>query len=100
MARVPEGETAFNGRKSAHTININGNATAPEAFAAERDWVRRFWSEMEPFNTGAYVNFLMEEGEDRVRRSYGPEKFRRLQELKAKYDPDNFFSLNQNIPPK
>jgi hypothetical protein len=61
--------------------------------------VRRFWSELEPHNVGAYVNFLMDEGEDRVRRSYGVEKYKRLQDLKRKYDPTNMFRLNQNIPP-
>jgi hypothetical protein len=98
-ARVPDGETAFNGRAAAHTVNINGNATVPEDFDGERDWVRRFWSELEPHSSGAYVNFLMEEGEERVRRAYGAEKFERLRTLKRKYDPDNFFRLNQNIPP-
>ena len=99
MRNVGDDETAFNGRASGHTVNINGNATAPDAFPAERDWVRGFWSELEPHNVGAYVNFLMDEGEDRVRRSYGPEKFLRLQQLKQRWDPENFFRLNQNIAP-
>ena len=46
-----------------------------------------------------YVNFLMDEGEDRVRQAYGAEKYERLRALKRKYDPDNFFRLNQNILP-
>jgi FAD/FMN-containing dehydrogenase len=99
VTRVGDDETAFNGRGSGHTINITGNAMTPEEFDTERDWVRRFWKEMEPRNVGTYVNFLMEEGEERVRRSYGEAKFGRLQALKRKYDPDNFFRLNQNIPP-
>jgi FAD/FMN-containing dehydrogenase len=45
------------------------------------------------------VNFLGDEGTDRVRQSYGPEKYDRLQALKQKYDPDNFFRINQNISP-
>jgi FAD/FMN-containing dehydrogenase len=46
-----------------------------------------------------YVNFLMEEGEDRIREAYGASKYDRLKALKRKYDPDNFFRLNQNIRP-
>jgi FAD/FMN-containing dehydrogenase len=100
MARIGDDETAFNGRHSGHTVNITGNAMTPAEFDAEREWVRRFWSDLEPHNVGAYVNFLMDEGEDRVRRSYGPEKYKRLQDLKRKYDPTNMFRLNQNIPPE
>jgi FAD/FMN-containing dehydrogenase len=46
-----------------------------------------------------YVNFLMDEGQDRVRAAYGPEKYERLVAVKRRYDPDNFFRLNQNIQP-
>jgi FAD/FMN-containing dehydrogenase len=99
MARVPEDASAFNGRGSAFTFNITGNSPDPAAFPPEREWVKKLWSDLEPHNSGAYVNFLMDEGEDRVRRSYGPEKFARLQALKRKYDPQNFFRLNQNIAP-
>jgi FAD/FMN-containing dehydrogenase len=45
------------------------------------------------------VNFLMDEGEERIRTAYGDAKWERLKTLKRKYDPDNFFRLNQNIPP-
>ena len=45
------------------------------------------------------MNFLMDEGEDRIRQAYGASKYERLKAPKRKYDPDNFFQLNQNIPP-
>jgi FAD/FMN-containing dehydrogenase len=45
------------------------------------------------------MNFLGDEGDDRIRQSYGPTKYDRLQTLKRKYDPDNFFRINQNISP-
>jgi FAD/FMN-containing dehydrogenase len=61
--------------------------------------VRDFWAELEPFQVGAYVNFLMDEGETRIRHAYGAEKYGRLQAVKRKYDPNNVFRLNQNIRP-
>jgi FAD/FMN-containing dehydrogenase len=55
---------------------------------------------MEPFSTGGvYVNFLGNEGEERVRAAYGAEKYEQLAALKNRYDPTNFFRLNQNITP-
>ena len=69
------------------------------ASSSEREWARTFWSALEPYHTGVYVNFLMDEGEERVRQAYGPEKYDRLQALKRRYDPDNLLRLNQNIPP-
>ena len=55
---------------------------------------------IEPFSTGGvYMNFLGQEGEDRVRAAYGPEKYERLVAVKTAYDPTNFFRMNQNIQP-
>ena len=62
--------------------------------------MQRFWSALEPWHEGVYVNFLGDEGADRVRQAYGPEKYGRLRALKQKYDPDNFFRINQNISPR
>lgn len=99
VAKVREDETAFNGRGAGYTFNINGTTATAEGFEEERDWARRLWSALEPHHTGVYVNFLMEEGEERVRQAYGAEKHDRLKALKRRYDPDNFFRLNQNISP-
>jgi FAD/FMN-containing dehydrogenase len=99
IAQVGADETAFNGRGAGHTVNINGVSETAAGFDDEREWVRGLAEAVKPFERGVYVNFLMEEGQDRVRDAYGPEKFERLAALKAKYDPDNFFRLNQNIPP-
>jgi FAD/FMN-containing dehydrogenase len=100
VARVGDDETAFSGRAAGHTFNISGMTDAAEGFAEERDWVRNFWSALEPYHTSVYTNFLMDEGEERVREAYGADKYDRLKALKRKYDPDNFFRLNQNIPPQ
>ena len=99
VARVGEDETAFNGRNAGFTYNIGACTESAEGFDEEREWVRDFWSALEPYHQGVYVNFLGDEGQDRVRESYGAEKYARLQELKRRYDPDNFFRINQNIPP-
>jgi FAD/FMN-containing dehydrogenase len=99
VARVPESATAFNGRHAGFTFNINGNSETAEGFEAERQWARDYWSALAPHHAGVYVNFLMEEGEDRVRQAYGAEKYDRLKALKRAYDPTNFFRLNQNIRP-
>ena len=62
-------------------------------------WTRAYWQALHPHSSGgAYVNFLMDEGEDPVRAAYG-QNFDRLVELKNKYDPTNLFRRNQNIPP-
>jgi FAD/FMN-containing dehydrogenase len=99
VSRVGEDETAFNGRGAGFTYNIGVSTENEEGFEREREWVRSFWSALEPWHQGVYVNFLGDEGADRVRDSYGPAKYERLQALKTQLDPDNFFRINQNIPP-
>jgi hypothetical protein len=99
VRRVGESETAFNNRDAGFTFNINGNSKTAEGFEAERAWARAYWSALEPHHTSVYVNFLMDQGEEAIRLAYGPEKYDRLKALKRRYDPDNFFRLNQNIPP-
>lgn len=99
VSRVGEHESAFTGRAAGHTLNINAVTTTREGFDEERAWAREFWSALEPYHTNVYVNFLMEEGEDRIRQAYGDDKYQRLTALKRRYDPDNFFRLNQNIRP-
>jgi FAD/FMN-containing dehydrogenase len=99
VARIGENETAFGGRSAGFTFNLNGNSETADGFEAERDWARGFWSALAPYHTGAYVNFLMDEGAERIRGAYGAAKYDRLKTLKRTYDPENFFRLNQNIPP-
>ena len=98
VARVDENDTAFNGRSAGHTFNIGGNSESAVGFEQEQ-WARSYWSALSPHHTSVYVNFLMDEGEERVREAYGLEKYDRLKALKTKYDPENFFKLNQNIRP-
>ena len=100
VARVDEGSTAFNGRHTGFTFNINGNSETADGFDDQRRWARRYWDSLAPHHTGVYVNFLMEEGEERIRQAYGIEKYNRLKALKRRYDPTNFFRLNQNISPE
>ena len=99
VARVGEDETAFGGRNAGFTYNIGASTETSEGFDEEREWVRNFWSALEPWQTTVYVNFLEDVTEDRVRRAYGSEKYERLKKLKRKYDPGNFFHVNQTIPP-
>ena len=99
VARVPEDATAFGGRGSGHTFNLVGSTLGPDGFEDQRDWVRKSFDALSPYSTGVYVNFLGDEGADRVREVYGAERYARLQALKREYDPQNLFRLNQNIPP-
>ena len=99
ISRVGEDDTAFNGRSSGHTFNINATTQTRDGFDEEREWSRNFWTALKPYHTSVYVNFLMDEGEERIRQAYGADRYDRLKALKRKYDPDNFFRLNQNIPP-
>ena len=72
----------------------------PAADAANVAWTRETWTAMQAYVAGgAYTNYLVDEPKERVRAAYGEETYRRLVELKDRYDPDNFFRMNQNIRP-
>jgi FAD/FMN-containing dehydrogenase len=97
---LSEDAMAYSGRDAEHELNINGVWTAEDSREEDSDWVRKTFEQMSPHSTGrAYVNFLGDEGRQRVRAAYGPAKYGRLVQLKRRYDPDNFFRLNQNIDP-
>jgi FAD/FMN-containing dehydrogenase len=91
--------TALAHRHAPLNFNINARWADPAESEAHIDWAFGLWEAMRPHSAGgAYVNFLGQEGGSRVRAAYG-QKFDRLVELKNRYDSDNFFRLNQNIPP-
>ena len=95
-------DTAFGGtRVGGFVFNIAAAATEHGLFEADRDWVRAFWEAMRPHARGAggYLNFQSDQDEDRVRASYGTEKYARLAQLKATWDPENIFHNNANIKP-
>lgn len=96
---VPEHATAYAHRTTPFVLNIHTrwrNASDDERCLA---WARDFHRATEPFAQGVYVNFLSDEGEDRVKAAYTPEVWDRLVQLKNKYDPTNLFRMNQNIKP-
>jgi FAD/FMN-containing dehydrogenase len=101
--RVRVDATAFNHRNARYNLLIVGIWLDPAAKAENVKWVRDLWGAMEPFSSGGvYVNYLgqeADEGAERVKSAYGPEKYARLVALKEKYDPTNLFRLNQNIKP-
>ncbi|HEX2772162.1 MAG TPA: FAD-binding oxidoreductase [Micromonosporaceae bacterium] len=98
--RVPPDATAFAHRTAPFILNINSRWALPGDPEPHVAWTRRLWEAMQPFSAGGvYVNFMGDEGSDRVRAAYGEPTYRRLVTLKNTYDPDNAFRLNQNIPP-
>ncbi len=98
-ARLPD-DSAMSHRNLPLILNINTRWRVGEPSEPHLAWTRSLFEAMQPFSAGAvYVNFLMDEGQDRVRAAYGAEKYERLVAAKRKYDPQNFFHLNQNIKP-
>nr|HMQ56158.1 BBE domain-containing protein [Anaerolineae bacterium] len=97
--RVGPSETAFNYRDSTWAQVIVGVDPDPAKAGLLRDWTVAYWEALHPYSAGgSYVNFLMEEGQERVQATYR-ENYPRLAAIKAIYDPHNFFHVNQNIKP-
>jgi FAD/FMN-containing dehydrogenase len=92
-------ETAFAYRDVTWSQVFMGVSPDAADAATLREWTVGYWEGLHPYSAGgAYVNFMMEEGQSRVQATYGP-NFARLARVKAQYDPDNVFRVNQNIPP-
>jgi Berberine and berberine like len=101
IARAPEESAAF-GRHRRAPFNYLVDAMSPDASDDEANisWARELASALKPFATGsAYLNFIGDEGEDRVVAAFGSNPYARLQALKDRYDPGNLFRLNQNVKP-
>jgi FAD binding domain-containing protein/berberine-like enzyme len=97
--RVGSGDTAWSQRDVRFAQVVLGADSDPANADMVRDWAIGFADEIRPFAAGgAYMNFIMEEGQDRVRATYG-DNYDRLATIKAKYDPTNVFHVNQNIRP-
>ncbi len=93
-------ETAWANRGIRWAQVIVGVDPDPQKAEEVTSWCKNYYDDLKPYaaNNGAYVNFMMEEGQSRVRESY-KENYERLSKIKAKYDPENFFHINQNIKP-
>ncbi|MGA7410829.1 MAG: FAD-binding oxidoreductase [Bryobacteraceae bacterium] len=97
--RVGETDTAFGHRDAVWSEVIVGVDPDPANSGKIIDWARAYYDALHPYGAGgAYLNFMMEEGEDRIRATYRG-NYDRLAAVKAKYDPGNFFNVNQNIRP-
>ena len=97
--RVGKTDTAWSYRDATWAQVIVGVDPDPANKDRIVNWTRDYWTALRPYSAaGAYVNFMMDEGEERVRATYR-ENYDRLSMIKAKYDPENFFRVNQNIKP-
>src|ERR1700688_604915 len=99
VSRVDRHETAFSYRDAKWSMVIVGVDPDPANAEKITAWTKDYWAALHPYSLGgAYVNFMMDEGIDRVKATYR-DNYDRLLEIKRKYDPNNFFRINQNINP-
>ncbi|MGH2725910.1 MAG: BBE domain-containing protein, partial [Actinomycetota bacterium] len=100
IASVGEMETAFPLRDAGYLVQMDSCWLDPKASDENIAWTREFAEALKPHTLDrAYVNFIGDEGDDRVARAYGAERYKKLVALKDKYDPENVFDRNQNIKP-
>ena len=97
--RVPAEAMAYGHRDARFVMNVHGRWETPQEDAACIGWARDFFRAAGRYATGGvYVNFMTDDGTDRIASAYGS-NFARLAQIKAKYDPKNLFCVNQNITP-
>jgi len=99
-SRIGKDDTAWSYRDANYAIVIVGVDADPVNKDKIATWARDYWNDHHPYSAGgAYINFMMEEGDDRIKATYR-DNYKKLAEIKAKYDPDNLFRVNQNIKPQ
>jgi len=99
-ARLAAHETAFGDRSAPFIMNLLASWPDPSADAGNISWVRGLFNKLRPaMKPGVYVNFMSGDEQDRVPEAY-QERWERLVAVKSHYDPQNFFRLNQNVPPR
>lgn len=99
-AQVPANETAFGDRSAPFIMNLLANWAEPSADVGNVSWVRGLFNKLRPaMKPGVYVNFMSGDEQDRVPEAYH-ERWDRMVAVKTRYDPDNFFRLNQNVAPR
>jgi FAD/FMN-containing dehydrogenase len=101
VQRVPANATAFGDRSMPFMLSLDAIWSKPADDAANIAWTGTLWTRMQRHSTRRlYLNFPGHgEGENLVRDAFGPETYARLQKIKAAYDPENLFRMNQNIVP-
>jgi FAD/FMN-containing dehydrogenase len=100
VARMPDGLTALTQRQAPFNVHVLSLWDDPADDEANIAWTREMSAALKPFATGrVYVNFIGDEGEERVVASFGREGYARLQALKDRYDPENLFRTSQNVKP-
>ena len=100
VSRVAPDATAYAHRSSRVMANVAAFYEGPDDKADKQRWMEETSALLDTGDTGAYVNFLNDEGEDRVRAAYPGGTWERLSAVKATYDPENLFRRNQNVPPQ
>jgi FAD/FMN-containing dehydrogenase len=99
MARVPVEATAYAHRASKVMVNVAALVAAREDLPGHLPWLADVCDALDQGDPGAYVNFVGNEGPERIRAAYPGATWDRLVEIKRRYDPTNLFHRNQNIPP-
>ena len=98
--RVSNSETPWSYRNANWAEVIVGVDPDPAKKSILMDWAKNYWEELHPYSAGgAYINFMMDEGEDRIKATYR-NNYEQLSATKSEYDPKNLFHINQNIKPR
>jgi FAD/FMN-containing dehydrogenase len=99
MSRVPADATAYAHRAGRIMVNVAAFYEGEDDRVVKAEWVKRFSEALYQGDDAAYVNFVGDEGEDRIHAAYPGATWDRLAAVKARYDPDNLFHMNQNVAP-